>query len=394
MRRVVITGMGAVTPIGNDVPSMWDSMMNSRHGIAPITLFDTTNFASTLAAEVKDFDSSLYMNGRDNARYDRFALFGVGAASQAVEDSGVISTVDPTRIGVYFSSGMGGFGSLVHGNAELESKGSAFVPPFTVPATMTNSAAAYLAIKYNCKNACMSIATACASSADAIGEALRAIRHGYADVIIAGGCDAVITPVGVASFITCKALSRASDPDRASIPFDAERSGFIMGEGGGAFVLEEYEHAVSRGAKIYAEVAGYAATCDAFHITRPNSDADAATRAMRGAIAESGLPESGAIYVNAHGTSTKLNDEIETLAIKQALGETRAYKSYVSSTKSMTGHLLGGAGAVEAVASVMALNTGMVPPTVGYRTPDPACDLNIGPNNPRKQANYQRRNDS
>lgn len=383
MNRVVITGMGAVTPIGNTVTEMWDSMMRGKHGIAPITHFDTEGFATKIAAEVKEYDPTLYMEKKDANRYDPFTVLGIGAASQAVEDSGIAGHIYPERFGVYFSSGVGGLTTLEKGERALIQKGPLRVPPFSVPGMIANSAAALIAIKYCCLGSCLSIATACASSGHAIGEAYRAIKHGYADAIVAGGSDAAINPIGVAAFNACKALTTSINPDRASIPFDGERSGFVMGEGGGALILEEYEHAVSRGARIYAEICGYGTTCDAFHITRPAPDADGGTRAIRQALAESHT-DTERIYINAHGTSTKLNDEIETLAIKQSLGEELAYKAVVSSTKSMTGHLLGGAGAVEAIACIKALQTGYIPPTVGYKVPDAACDLDICPNEARK----------
>lgn len=383
MNRVVITGMGAVTPIGNTVTDMWDSMLHGKHGIAPITHFDTEGFATKIAAEVKEYDPTLYMEKKDANRYDPFTVLGIGAANQAVEDSGIAGHIYPERFGVYFSSGVGGLTTLEKGEIALIQKGPLRVPPFSVPGMIANSAAALIAIKYCCLGSCLSIATACASSGHAIGEAYRAIKHGYADAIVAGGSDAAINPIGVAAFNACKALTTSIDPDRASIPFDGERSGFVMGEGGGALILEEYEHAVRRGAKIYAEICGYGTTCDAFHITRPAPDADGGTRAIRQALEESHT-DTDRIYINAHGTSTKLNDEIETLAIKQSLGEELAYKAVVSSTKSMTGHLLGGAGAVEAIACIKALQTGYIPPTVGYKVPDAACDLDVCPNEARK----------
>lgn len=383
MNRVVITGMGAVTPIGNTVTGMWDSMIQGKHGIAPITHFDTEGFATKIAAEVKDYDPTLYMEKKDANRYDPFTVLGIGAANQAVEDSGIAGQIYPERFSVYFSSGVGGLTTLEKGERALLQKGPLRVPPFSVPGMIANSAAALIAIRYCCLGSCLSVATACASSGHAIGEAYRAIKHGYADAIIAGGSDAAINPIGVSAFNACKALTTSIDPDRASIPFDGERSGFVMGEGGGALILEEYEHAVRRGAKIYAEICGYGTTCDAFHITRPAPDADGGTRAICQALEETHT-DTDRIYINAHGTSTKLNDEIETLAIKQSLGEKLAYKAVVSSTKSMTGHLLGGAGAVEAIACIKALQTEYIPPTVGYKVPDAACDLDICPNEARK----------
>lgn len=383
MKRVVITGMGAVTPIGNTVADMWENMILGKHGIAPITHFDTEGFATKIAAEVKNYDPALYMDKKNINRCDPFTILGIGAASQAVEESGIIGHVDPERFGVYFSSGIGGLTALEKGERALIQKGSLRVPSFSVPAMISNSAAAFIAIKYHCLGSCLSIATACASSGHAIGEAYRTIKHGYADAVIAGGADADINPIGVAAFNACKALTTSDNPDRASIPFDKERNGFVMGEGGGALIMEEYEHAVKRNAKIYAEICGYGTTCDAFHITRPSPDADGGARAIRQAMEESHT-DTERIYINAHGTSTKLNDEIETLAIKRGLGEYLAYKAVVSSTKSMTGHLLGGAGAVEAIVCIKALQTGYIPPTIGYKVSDTACDLDICPNKARK----------
>lgn len=382
MRRVVITGMGAVTPIGNDVKSMWEGLINGRHSIAPITHFDTKGYPSRLAAEVKSYDPTLYMKRKDAQRYDPYTLFGVGAAAQAMEDSGIADDTDPERIGVYFGSGIGGLTTLEKGERMLLERGPAKVSPFSVPAMISNSAAALIAIKYGCLGPCMSVVTACASSAHAVGEAYRAVVHGYADAMIAGGADAAINPIGVASFIACRALTRAEDPNRASIPFDAERGGFVMGEGGGVLVLEEYEHAKKRGAMIYAELCGYGSTCDAYHITRPKPDGSGAARAIRQAINEAGTGNER-VYINAHGTGTKLNDETETLAIKSALG-TAAYDAVISSTKGAMGHLLGGAGAVEAIVAVMALRTGIIPPTVGYKISDPACDLDVCPNDAKE----------
>lgn len=358
-------------------------MINGKHGIAPITHFDTEGFSTVIAAEVKGYQPSLYMDKKDIQRYDPFTIFAMGAASQAVEQSGIIEHINHERIGVYFSTGIGGLFTLENSERVLLKKGPAKVPAFSVPAMISNSAAAMIAIKYHCLGSCMAISTACASSGHAIGEAYRAIRHGYADAIIAGGSDAVISPIGVASFNASRALTKTSNTDRASIPFDGERNGFVLGEGAGALVLEEYEHAVKRNASIFAEVCGYGTTCDAFHITRPAPDADGGTRAIRQAIEEAHI-ETERIYINAHGTSTKLNDEIETLAIKRALGEKLAKRVVISSTKSMTGHLLGGAGAVETIVCIMVLQTGCIPPTIGYRIPDTACDLDICPNEVRK----------
>ena len=325
MKRVVITGMGAVTPIGNDVQSMWDSMMNMRHGIAPITHFDTTGFATSLAAEVKDYNPLEYMDKKESQRYDLFAVLGIGAASQAVEESGIIGNVSPERIGVYFSSGVGGLTTLEKGVSSLLNKGASRVSPFSVPAMIANSGAALIAIKYNCFGSCLSVVTACASSAHAIGEAYRTIKHGYADAIIAGGADSAINPIGIASFNACHALSTSDNPDRASIPFDAERNGFVMGEGSGALILEEYEHAVKRNAKIYAEICGYGTTCDAYHITHPSPNANGAERAIRQAWNESDV-NTERIYINAHGTSTNKYIYVVHYAYKKSTSRVRSEK--------------------------------------------------------------------
>lgn len=300
-----------------------------------------------------------------------------------MEDSGIIGSVAPERIGVYFSSGVGGLTTLENGVRTLADKGPSRVSPFAVPAMIANTAGGLIAIKYDCRASCMSIITACASSTNAIGEAYRAIGYGHADAIIAGGSDSAINPIGLASFDACRALSKSQDADRASIPFDDDREGFIMGEGGGALVLEEYNHARKRNARIYAEICGYGSTCDAFNIVAPSPDAEGAARAISLAL-EGVKAVPGRIYINAHGTSTRKNDEMETLAIKKALGEQLAYDSLVSSTKSMTGHLLGGAGAVEAIISILALNRKHVPPTAGYRKADPLCDLDICANESRE----------
>lgn len=374
--RVVITGMGAVTPVGNDVNSMWTSLVSGSHGIAPISHFDSSGTGVSVAAEVKNFDPLLYMNKTDSRRCDPYTAFALGAAAQAMEDSHISGTVSPYRMGVYFSTCMGGVATAEESASLLIKDGSAHVPPLTVPAMIPNSAAAMIAIKYSLHASCIAMATACAGSANAIGEAYRAIRDGYADAFIAGGSDASITPLGISSFNACRALSKSADPDRASIPFDLERDGFVMGEGAGALVLESYEHASARGARIYAEICGYGSTCDAFHITRPYPDGEYASAAIKQAIDGIDFAPSRTYY-NAHGTSTRLNDEIETIAVKKAFGEEAAKKIFVSSTKSMTGHLLGAAAVVEAIAAIKALNESVVPPTAGYKVPDPVCDLNI-----------------
>ena len=380
IRRVVVTGMGVISPIGNSVDACWDSMVNGVNGIGPITYFDTTNYKAKLAAEVKDFDPEAYMEKSDVLRSDRYAQFAMGAACQAVEESGVIGTLPPDRIAVYFGSGIGGMSTFSAEYDKLRNRGPHRVSPFFVPMMIPNMAAGMIAIRFNCQGAAMPSVTACASGSNAIGEALRAIRHGYADAVITGGAEASITEIGVAGFINMQALSVAEKPNEASLPFDSRRGGFVIGEGAAALVLEEYEHAKARGAKIYGELCGYGSTCDAYHITAPRPDADGGTRAMVQALNEAGYTGTESVYINAHGTGTPLNDKAETVAIKQALGEEKARKALVSSTKSMTGHMLGAAGAIEAVACLKALETGIIPPTINLQCPDPACDLTYLPN--------------
>ena len=380
IRRVVVTGMGVISPIGNSVDACWDSMVNGVNGIGPITYFDTTNYKAKLAAEVKDFDPEAYMEKSDVLRSDRYAQFAMGAACQAVEESGVIGTLPPDRIAVYFGSGIGGMSTFSAEYDKLRNRGPHRVSPFFVPMMIPNMAAGMIAIRFNCQGAAMPSVTACASGSNAIGEALRAIRHGYADAVITGGAEASNTENGVAGFNNMQALSVAEKPNEASLPFDSRRGGFVIGEGAAALVLEEYEHAKARGAKIYGELCGYGSTCDAYHITAPRPDADGGTRAMVQALNEAGYTGTESVYINAHGTGTPLNDKAETVAIKQALGEEKARKALVSSTKSMTGHMLGAAGAIEAVACLKALETGIIPPTINLQCPDPACDLNYVPN--------------
>lgn len=379
-RRVVVTGMGVVSPVGSDMQTAWENLTAGYNGIGPITCFDTTNYKAKLGAEVKGFDPLQYMDRSETLRSDKFAQYAMGAAVQAVEESGVIGTLDPERVAVYFGSGIGGLNTVSTEIGKLESRGPHRVSPLCVPMMIANMAAGMIAIRYNCKGAALPAVTACASGSNAIGEALRVIRHGYADAVITGGAEASIVPVGVAGFINMKALSTAEDPNMASLPFDARRGGFVIGEGAAALVLEEYEHAKARGAKIYGEICGYGSTCDAYHITAPDPEADGGARAMKQALDEAGYNGTEAVYVNAHGTGTPLNDVGETKAIKKALGEEQAYKALVSSTKSMTGHMLGAAGAIEAIVCLKVLETGIVPPTINLLEPDPQCDLNYVPN--------------
>lgn len=385
MKRVVITGMGAITPVGNSVPELWESLKNGKCGIGPITKFDTEEYKVKVAAEVKDFDPLKYMDKGDVRKYDLFCQYAVAAATQAVDESGICGTLPPERIGTFFGSGIGGINTFAEQQQALLEKGPRRVSPFFIPALIVNMAAGLIAIKYNFQGEALPVVTACATGNNAIGEAYRAIKHGYLDAAVAGGAEAAILPVGVAGFANMKALSTTEDPTAACVPFDARRNGFVMGEGAGALMLEEYEHAKARGAKIYAELCGYGVTCDAHHITAPHPEAIGGAAALKMAYDEAGgCDDASKIYVNAHGTSTPLNDSSETLAIKKGLGEEAARKCMVSSTKSMTGHMLGAAGAVEAIACALAVSEDTVPPTIGYKEPDPACDLDYVPNVARK----------
>ena len=376
LRRVVVTGIGVVSPVGNTLDETWNNLVNGVNGIAPITLFDATDYKAKVAGEVKNFEPRDYMSKQEILRSDRFSQLAMAAAVQAVEESGVIGTVAPDRIGVYFGSGIGGINTMTKEHQKLIDKGPGRVSPYMVPMMIANMAAGMIAIRYNCQGAAMPAVTACASGSNAIGEALRQIRHGYADAVISGGSDAAVNDLGVAGFINMHALSTSDDPNAASLPFDARRGGFVIGEGATALVLEEYEHAVARGAKIYGEICGYGSTCDAYHITSPAPDAAGGARAMIQAMEESGYSVNDRVYINAHGTGTQMNDSGETTAIKTALGEEKAHEVLISSTKSMTGHLLGAAGAIEAAVCLKVLNTGIIPPTINLQEPDPACDLN------------------
>lgn len=379
MNRVVVTGLGAVTPVGNDVPTMWEAMKAGKCGIDFITRFDTTEYKAKVAAEVKNFDPLKYIEKSELRKTDLYCQYALCAAGEAMDDSGLMGKIVPERFGVYVGSGIGGMQTFVSQTETLRDKGPKRVSPHFIPMMISNIAAGRIAIKYQAKGPSMSVVTACATSSNTIGEAFHAIKHGYADAILAGGAEATITPLAVAGFVNCMALSNSNDPAQASIPFDKRRDGFVMGEGAGTMILEEYEHAKARGAKIYAEIVGYGNTNDAYHVTAPDPDGAGASNAIRIALEESGRTENDLLYINAHGTSTPLNDKGETAAIKQVLGK-NAYDVLISSTKSMTGHMLGATGAVEAIASVLALHDGVVPPTIGYREPDPDCDLNYVPN--------------
>ena len=380
LHRVVVTGVGVISPVGHTLDEAWNNLVNGVNGIGPLTLFDTTDYKVKVAAEVKDFNPRDYMSKQEILRSDRFCQMAMGAAAQAVEESGVIGTVEPARIGVYFGSGIGGLNTMVKEHQRLLDKGPNRVSPYMVPMMIANMAAGMIAIRYNCQGAAMPAVTACASGSNAIGEAMRQIRHGYADAVITGGSDAAINELGAAGFVNMHALSTAEDPNAASLPFDKRRAGFVIGEGSVALVLEEYEHALARGAKIYGEICGYGSTCDAYHITSPAPDASGGARAMKDALAEAGYTGEEHLYINAHGTGTPANDSSETLAIKTALGEEKAHEALISSTKSMTGHLLGAAGAIEAMVCLKVLETGIIPPTINLLDPDPECDLNYVPN--------------
>ena len=377
-RRVVVTGIGVVSPVGNDIDTFWNNIISGYVGIGPITRFDTSDYAVKIAAEVKDFDPTRYMKKPDIRKSDLNVHYAMDAVGQAMDMSGLDGKLVPERSGVYFGSGIGGIGTFENVYEKMINRGPRSVSPYFIPMMIPNMAAGTIAIRYGCRGAALPAVSACASGTNALGEAYRVIKHGYADVVISGGTEAAITKSSVAGFINMQALNHEPDPMKASLPFNINRGGFVIGEGAGALVLEEYEHAVNRGAKILAEFKGYGSTCDAHHMTAPDPEAKGASEAVRAAYLECGSPDASEIYVNAHGTGTPLNDKSETLALKKVFGDD-AYKLIISSTKSMTGHMLGGTGAVEAVASILALNKGIIPPTVGLDAPDPDCDLDYVP---------------
>ncbi|MFP5502103.1 MAG: beta-ketoacyl-ACP synthase II [Candidatus Sericytochromatia bacterium] len=385
--RVVVTGLGAVTPLGNTVEAYWEGLKAGRSGIGCITQFDATNFSTRIAGEVKDFDVHAYVPDRKEARrLARFSQFAIAASKQAVADAKLdMEHLDTEEIGVYIGSGMSALGVIEEQNAVLASKGPDRVSPFTVPLMIPNMASGNVAIAIGARGPNVCAVTACASGSHAIGDAFRMLQHGEAEVMIAGGTESVITPLGIASFASAKTLSNRNDaPEKASRPFDAERDGFVMGEGAGVLVLETLEHAQKRGATIYAELVGYGLSADAFHMTAPAPEGEGAARAMRKALTAAGLKPEDVDYINAHGTSTALNDKLETQAVKAVFGP-HAHKLAISSTKSMTGHLLGAAGGIEAVATVLALRDGVLPPTINLEHPDPECDLDYVPNQARTQ---------
>lgn len=392
-RRVVITGLGALSPIGNDVPTLWESIENCKCGIDKITKFDTSDFKVKLAGEVKGLDVEQYFDKRSVKFNDLFTVYARIAAKQAFEDSKIdIDAIDKTRFGVIFATGIGGIGTIEVTEDKLQAQGPGRVSPFFIPMSIANMAAGNVAIDLQAQGHCSSVVTACAAATNAIGEAFHKIRDGYEDIMMTGGCEAAVTPLSVAGFQSMKALHVGDDKNRASIPFDKDRSGFVMGEGAGALVLEEYEHAKKRGAKIYAEIVGYGATCDAFHITAPMEGGEGGARAMVNALKDASIEPESINYINAHGTSTPLNDKTETGAVKSAFGD-HAYNLLMSSTKGNTGHLLGASGAIESIICVKAIENSFVPPTINYQNPDENCDLNIVANTPvKKELNYVMKN--
>ena len=383
--RVVITGMGAVTPIGNDVSSFWDNIVEGVCGIDVIKSFDVTEFKCTLGAELKDFDVTVAIDKREASKMDKYTQYAMVAASEAVKNSGLdLEAINSEKFSVFVGSGIGGLTTIEQQHVRLMEKGPSKVSPYVIPMIIGNMAAANIAIKYGAKGMCTSIVTACATGTNTIGEAFHTIQNGRADVIIAGGTEGSITPLTVAGFSSLTALSKSQDPLRASIPFDKHRNGFVMGEGAGIVILESLEHAQKRNAKIYAEMKGYGSTCDAYHITSPAPDAKGAASTMAMALRDADIKVEDVSYINAHGTSTTYNDKFETAAIKSTFGE-YAYKIPVSSTKSMTGHLLGASGAIEAIVCVKALEESFIPATIGYKVPDEECDLDYVPNIGRSQ---------
>ena len=387
-KRVVVTGLGVITPIGNNVDTYWKNLLDGVCGIDYIKSIPTDDLPVKIAGEVKDFNPADYEIEAGFARkQDKFTIYAVAAAYQAVKQAGLSSSeegnIDPFRFGVYVGSGVGGFSTIMRESEKILKEGPKWVSPLFIPTMISNIAAGNIAIRNNACGPCLPVVTACATSTHAIGEAFRAIKHGYADAIIAGGTEAAVIPISIAGFANAKALSRAEDPKYASLPFNKNRGGFVMGEGAAMLILEEFEHAKARGAEIICEITGYGNTCDAYHVTAPRPDGKTQAAAISAALSEAGYTSDDVLYINAHGTGTALNDTSETAAFKIALGDD-AYKAHISSTKGATGHLLGAAGATEAVASVLALKHGIVPPTINLDAKDPECDLNYTPNSPVK----------
>ena len=379
MRIVVVTGLGAITPVGNDIDTMWANMLAGVNGVEKITSFDTSDLKVHLAGTVKNFEPEKYIEKRELRKLDIYCQYAIAAAQQAVDDSGILGNINEERFGVYIGAGIGGLHSFVNNVTALNEGGPRKVSPFFIPMMIGNIATGNVAIRFKAKGVSLSVMSACATGTHSIGEAFHAIKDGYADAIIAGGTEAVIAPLTIAGFQNMKALSTNEDPETASRPFDKNRDGFVMGEGAGMLVLEEYEHAKARGAKIYAEFAGYGNTCDAHHVTAPDPEGAGLARAIKIAMAEANTTDDDQLYINAHGTSTHLNDLTETMAFKSALGE-KAYDANISSTKSMTGHMLGATGAIEAIVSVLTLRDGMIPPTIHLNEQDEELDLNYTPN--------------
>jgi len=386
VRRVVITGLGAVTPLGNNVRESWERLVKGESGIGPITKFDASGLSSRIAAEVKDFDGTLYFEKKELRRTDLFIQYAVASAVQAVEDSGLdLSSVDKDRVGVLIGSGIGGLKTIEDNTRTLIERGPKRISPFFIPMAIINMASSMVSIRFGFRGPNSSVVTACATGANAIGDAFKIIQRGDADIMLAGGSEAPICQLGVAGFSVMRALSTRNDePQKASRPFDRERDGFVIGEGAGVVVLEDYESAKRRGAKIYAEIIGYGMSGDAYHITMPDENGEGAVLCMKAALSDAGLAPEEVDYINAHGTSTPLNDKIETLAIKKVFGE-HAKRLAVSSNKSMIGHLLGAAGAVEAIFTVLSIHHGIIPPTINYEFPDPECDLDYVPNEARQK---------
>ena len=383
-RRVVITGMGTVNPLGHSVAETWQAVRDGVCGIGPITQYDSSAQKVHLAAEVKDFDPAVALEGRDWRHMSRYAQLAMASAQEAMADSALdLEQLDCSRCGVIVSSGIGGIGVTEREGLRCAQKGYDRASPYYIPMAIANMAAGLIAIAFGLKGMCTCPVTACAGGTNAVGDAFRYIRDGYAEVMLCGGAEAAVTPLSIGGFTSMRALHVGDDPNRASIPFDAKRSGFVLGEGAGILILEEYEHAFARGAKIYAEVVGYGATCDAYHMTAPAPGGEGGARAMAQALSDGGVAPEQVGYINAHGTSTPLNDSGETAAIKAVFGD-HAYKLAVSSTKSMTGHMLGAAGAVEAIFTALTLRDGYLPATIHYQEPDPACDLDYVPNQGRE----------
>ncbi len=376
--RVVITGIGAVTPIGNNVPAYFEGLRTGRNGIGLVTRFDVSESKCKVCAEVKDFDPSVCFDRMTARKTDLYVQYAVCAAQEAMENSGILGAVDADAFGVYVGSGVGGINTTCEEQNKLMASGAKGVSPHFIPKMIINIAAGQIAIRYGAHGPAMCVSTACATGTTAIGEAYRAIRDGYMTAAICGGSEAAVNPLALAGFVNCMALSQSPDPEAASLPFDLRRGGFVLGEGAAMLVVEEYEHARQRGAKILAEICGYGATCDAHHVTAPDPEATQTVRAIRQAL-DGVTYDPARTYVNAHGTGTKLNDQVETLAFKKCFGE-EAYQLHISSTKSMTGHMLGAAGAAEALACILALQEDLVPPTIHLEQPDPALDLNYTPN--------------